>query len=75
MRRQCRHIVQPGDLNGAQAFDFGPDLVRGLSDQVCQAAFEGGDVRLDFVEQGQVMLQEFATNGGQFRVGQEHFLA
>ena len=65
---------QAGDLNGAQAFDLGPDLVRGLREQVSQAAFESSDVRLNFLQQGQVMLQEFAADQRQFSVGQEHFL-
>ena len=62
---------QAGDLNRTQALEVGPDLIGCLGHELAQALFELIDERLDVFEQRQVVLQQFAADGSQFRVWQE----
>ena len=47
---------QTGHLDITQAFEFGPDGVRRLRQQVAQAVFQVGDVTFDLLQQSQVVL-------------------
>ena len=56
---------QAGSLNRADAFEFRPDLIRGLGDELGKALFERGNVSLNSFKQRQIVLQQFAANGSQ----------
>ncbi len=59
---------QAGNLNSAETFEGNPNLKRGLDNQVAQTLFEFSDMSLNDFKQAQVVLQEFAADGHQFRV-------
>ncbi len=65
---------QAGDLDRREPFEFGPDRIGSLVQQGDLARCQGADVVLHRFQQGQIVLQEFATNGHQFGIGQQRFL-